>query len=412
MSKPSPDPASYWHEEIRAAFLDQTAFVRATIGFKENTTNPPCTKAIMRPVIIRKNNLLQISMFYGKKDISRNFLWQEGVEEFEKLLMLPFQHIHIHTTMGDLQGRRTRKGKLLISRTAPTMAGKAICREHNRQKIRPFSEQARDPFFRVIGLSDAEGLIIPQMRSKFRQINQFLGILENTIPKHSNRQLHILDCGSGSAWLTFSAYHYLHDILRLPVRLTGIDNNQEVIEKSRSILNRLGWNDVAFHLCPIDQYQPDEKPDVVISLHACNTATDAAIALGVLQGSDVILAAPCCQHELHHQLKNPIFRPVLQQGILRERMADILTDTLRAQILGIMGYKTTVMEFIDPAETTKNLLIQARKTENNRKLSLIEEYQALCRFWSIKPTLEGMLKNYWAEALSSRQKQNLELRGF
>ena len=178
---------------------------------------------------------------------------------------------------------------------------------------------------------------------------------------------------------------------KIRANVTGIDRNREVIEKCAALRDRLGWDGLAFHVAEIGAYEPAAAPDLVLSLHACDTATDEAIAKGVLAGSRAIVAAPCCQHELHHKIKSTQFAAVLRHGILRERLADILTDTFRALALQVMGYRTQVVEFVSADATPKNLLLRAEKVRDPGDADAIREYAELKNFWVVEPAIEGLL---------------------
>ena len=204
-----------------------------------------------------------------------------------------------------------------------------------------------------------------------------------------SRPLEILDCGCGSAYLTFALYHVLVHSRKIHARLTGIDKNRDVIEKCSALRDRLGWEGLSFHVTEIGSFSPEAAPDIVLSLHACDTATDEA--KGILSNSRAIVAAPCCQHELHHKIQSPYFAAVIRHGILRERLADILTDTFRALVLQIMGYRTQVVEFVSADTTPKNLLLRAEKIHEPGDADAMREYLDLKKFWSVEPAIEGML---------------------
>ena len=193
------------------------------------------------------------------------------------------------------------------------------------------------------------------MQGKFAQINEFLKLLEHTgeLDSFEKTPVNILDCGSGSSYLSFAVYHYLNDVRKIPARLVGIDVKEELIQKSNAHGAKVGFEHICFEKSAIIDYKPETPPDIVLALHACDTATDEAIAQGILNGSRLILCVPCCRHDLNEQItlqrSNPsagsgqavaTFQPVLHHGILKQRMADILTDAFRALILRIMGYKT------------------------------------------------------------------------
>jgi SAM-dependent methyltransferase len=217
--------------------------------------------------------------------------------------------------------------------------------------------------------------------------------MERTLASSDDTQqtLNAVDCGCGSAHLTFAAYHYLNDILGVPAHVTGIDSSSDLVDKCRRLRDSLGWDGLRFQHTGIGDFTPTVHPDMVLSLHACDTATDEAIAQGIVWESRVILATPCCQHELHRQLRDPLFRPLLRHGILRERLADLLTDTFRALVLRIMGYRTSVIEFVSPEATSKNLMIRAVKALEPGDTRYLREYSDLKAYWRVSPLIENLL---------------------
>jgi SAM-dependent methyltransferase len=234
------------------------------------------------------------------------------------------------------------------------------------------------------------------MRAKFSQINEFLRQLRHTLETAEllglDRPLEILDCGCGSSHLTLAAHHYLNEILGVPARLIGVDVNQEVIRKSAAKAGKLGAA-INFQVNPIAA--AEAKPDVVLALHACDTATDDAIARAVLSGAKVLLCVPCCHHHLNTQLKAngpaEVLRPLLRHGLLLQRSADLLTDALRALLLRIQGYKTDVVEFVGSEHTARNLMIRAVKGEAPNDPRFVREYRELKSFLGVEPYLEAMI---------------------
>ncbi len=211
--------------------------------------------------------------------------------------------------------------------------------------------------------------------------------------------MRIVDCGCGKAYLTFAAYHHLAHARGLPTHLVGVDVNEELIGRVRELRDRLGWGELEFRVARIAEFSPEGRPDVVLSLHACDTATDEAIARGVEWRARVVLAAPCCQHELHNRLEAPEFRAVTRHGILRERQADLVTDALRAAALRVMGYRTSVIEFVDPEATAKNLMIRAELTSRPGHRDAVREYRELKEFWRVCPAIERLLGEPFEELL-------------
>ncbi|MCL6589203.1 MAG: SAM-dependent methyltransferase [Firmicutes bacterium] len=392
-----------YREIVKQAFLDNASFVQMTFSHKLRDDGTPWTRIKVRPVDLKDGRKIQFSYFDPKKDITKNYSAGEATARLDQVLGLAFGQIYLQTRTEKIQIRLNRKGNTLITRKklisetdlGPGTASLNVWRAnmgHNRQKSYPLPAERPDPFLQAIGLMNSQGKILAPYQAKFRQINEFLRVIAQTTPE-TGAPLRIIDCGCGSAYLTFAAYHYLAHLCGRPVHVLGIDRNPELIEKCRKLQATLSWpkEDLGFYVAGIEEFSPPEPPEMVLSLHACDTATDAAIARGVHWRSGVILAVPCCQHELHDQLRAPLFRPVLRHGILKERLADILTDTFRALLLRIMGYQTSVVEFITPDATAKNLLIRAEKTGKPGDEEFIKEYKELKNFWQVRPALEGML---------------------
>jgi hypothetical protein len=379
-----------WQAMVRDAATGD-AFRRLTLSAPANSPDAPREKIVARPVEIRSDRQIQVT-FSGKgKSEVKNFAGREWSRQLDELLARKFTQIHVQTSAGDLHIRITRKGRVLISKGAPSVTGPAQAPRHNRMKEYPLAAEGPDAFLEAIGIKNERGEVRPSMQAKFRQINSFISLIEPLIPENLSRPLEILDCGCGSAYLTFALYHALVHTRKIHAKLTGIDKNREVIEKCGALRDRLGWEGLSFHVTEIGAFSPEVPPDLVLSLHACDTATDEAIAKGVLSNSRVIVAAPCCQHELHHKIQSPHFAAVLRHGILRERLADILTDTFRALALQITGYRTQAMEFVAPEETPKNLLLRAEKIHEPGDAAAMREYLELKQFWSVEPAIEGML---------------------
>lgn len=374
---------------VREAVLGEPAFVRAVVALAKDA---PWARITIRPVSIRGRRMIQFSYFDGRKTIVQNFGADEASVRLDEALDLSLSHIYVETSVGDLHVRLSRRGRMLVTRTRPSYPAAKPDLAHDHRKHR-LLDAATDSFLQAIGIADSRGGIRPSMEAKYRQVNEFVRIVDQTVPQLAadGRLIRIVDCGSGSAYLTLAAYHFLAHTRGLPVRVTGIDVNQEMVEKSNRLAESLGWSDVEFHVSSIIGYQPQTPPDMVLSLHACDTATDEAIANGILWGSRVILAAPCCQHELHDQIRSQLWQPVIRHGVLKERLADILTDSFRALALRIMGYRTRVIEFVSPEYTSKNLLIRAEKGLRAADLRFVREYRELKEFWKVTPAIERLL---------------------
>jgi SAM-dependent methyltransferase len=255
-----------------------------------------------------------------------------------------------------------------------------------------------DPFLVAIGVMDREGRVRPRMRRKFRQINEFLRMVVDVgIPERANgAPLEIVDCGCGNAYLTFALYHYLNHVLDQPARLVGIDVNDELIARRTRQAQELGWDDLKFAARQIVDYRPDRRPDIVVALHACDTATDEALAQAVRWHSRRILAAPCCHHHLQQQLareRAPVpLGPIFDHGVLKERFGDILTDLFRALLLQVVGYRTEVIQFVSPEHTSKNLMLRAAWSGASDGRPA-QEYRHLRDEFGLVPRLEELLSD-------------------
>lgn len=372
---------------IKNAVMDECTFIKLSAGNPLGGVPTPWIKVIIRPVEIKGKRKMQFSYFDGTKDITKNYSGDEVLAHLDEVLSIPFTRIHLHSTTGNVDVKLTKKGVPVISRTMVSREAEPVL-THDRSKNQPLP--ASDPFLQTIGIANEQGEIRPGMQAKFRQVNQFLRIIQQTVSK-LDQPIRMLDCGCGSAYLTFAACHFLKDVLGLEAEVLGIDISEELIGKCSALGDSLGWHGIGFQLSRIADFKPENPPDVVLSLHACDTATDEAIARGILWGSKVILAAPCCQHELHDQLKLSEFRPILRHGILKERLADILTDAFRATVLRIMGYRTGVIEFVSPDATSKNLMIRAEKGLKPGDAAYISEYRKLKDLLNVLPCIERLL---------------------
>ena len=395
MAAKTSEQAEDYKGMIKEAVSCEETFLRLTMSGKIQGESNPWIKAVIRPVELRGQKNYQFIYYDRKKSITKNCSGLELPERLEELLSTPFRLIHLQTTDSDLHMRITKRRKVLIRKGKPSRSEKQPQLSHNRVKRYPIPRDTPDEFLQGIGIMDPSGKVKPTMQNKFRQINEFLRLMHQTISRSdlTDKELTIVDCGCGNAYLTFAGYHYLNHIQGVSAQVIGIDRELELIEKCNQLRDSLGWSGLEFFQAKIADYAPQIAPDIVLSLHACDTATDEAIAQGVVWQSHIILAAPCCQHELRPQIESSLFDPVLKHGILKQRTADILTDACRAQILRILGYRTDVVQFIDSKHTPKNLMIRAQKALNPENRTLTMKYKALTNFWKIEPSIEKLLKD-------------------
>ncbi|MBI5930020.1 MAG: SAM-dependent methyltransferase [Chloroflexi bacterium] len=387
-----------YRELIRANILNEAIFIRATFSGHQAGATSQWQKIVIRPVELKNIRHLQFSYFDDKRDITKNYAGEEAIISLEEALAVPFRNFNIQTTTGDVQVNLSKKGKPQIYRSN-TDDERRIKTNHDREKSVILTPDSATPYLQAVGIMTQDGKIRSDMQSKFKQINEFLRLVQevgeldklNTL----DRPIHVIDCGCGNAYLTFATYYYLTQVLELPVEMTGIDVNRDLLSRHTQKIRSLGWEGLSFRATRIGDFMPEASPDIVLALHACDTATDDAIALGIKSQSRLIICAPCCHHHLQEQLRfhpSPApFASVMRHGILHERMGDILTDSFRALLLRIMGYRTDVVQFVSTEHTAKNLMIRAVKTTKPGDMRFIQEYLDLKNFWRVTPYLEELI---------------------
>lgn len=269
---------------------------------------------------------------------------------------------------------------------------------HNRKKNYILDAGDPVPFLVDLGVQTKEGKIVDKKYKKFRQINRFLEFIRDVLPelkavRTEGRPLRIIDFGCGKSYLTFAVYHYLTVMNGWEVEMTGLDLKKDVIRHCSLLAEKYGYESLHFSQGDIQSYEGEKRVDMVITLHACDTATDYAIDQAVRWGAKVILSVPCCQHELNRQIRNEQLEPLLKYGILKERFSALLTDALRGNVLEQMGYEVQILEFIDLEHTPKNLLIRAIKTSGKNSADEKEKqrYQELCHEMNSYITLEKLI---------------------
>lgn len=377
-------------EELRA-YLEQVFCIELLSAVLSNPRDrEKAFKGRIRPVLKKGNLVYQFEIFKGKQVFHENLEAKAAVDRACEW-MEHFRQMQIDTKSERASVLISKKGKVTINRkkvTRPDQGKQDL--SHNREKQYILKEGMDIPFLRDLGVMTQEGKIVRSRFDKFRQINRYLEFIEDVLPKlPKDREITILDFGCGKSYLTFAMYYFLHEIRGYEVRMVGLDLKEDVIEHCNALAEKYGYDHLHFLTGDIAQYEGMTKVDMVVTLHACDTATDYALAKAVSWGADVILSVPCCQHELNRQIENDILSPVLSYGLLKERMAALVTDGLRAEYLKKEGYDTQILEFIDMEHTPKNILIRAVKTgkkaENQHIIKACEE------FLHVKPTIGKLL---------------------
>lgn len=389
--------------QVKSLVLNEETFLRLVLKGQAPAAregNNPWRQVIVRPVLLKSGRYLQFSYFNQKQDITKNYRGGEAEARLNEVLALPFQSIAVQSTTGEKLFQITKKGKAILHKSQVSPVAESPNLAHDASKHQALPAGRPDTFLQATGIMDEQGHVRPSMHAKFAQINEFLKLLEHTgeLEHLPDRQVEILDCGCGSAYLSFATYHYLNNVRKMPARLVGIDFNETLICKDNAESAQLGFAQTCFERSSIIDYHPTVAPDIVLALHACDTATDEALYQGIVHGAQLILCAPCCHHHLQEQLHTVApLGAIFHDGILKHRLGDILTDTFRALILRILGYRADVVEFVAPEHTDKNLMIRAVRRVHNSNVGAIKEYLELKHFWGVTPYLETLLGERFLE---------------
>lgn len=382
---------------VRALLLDEQQLVRAVASGRQRGATPAWRRAELRYVDLKAGPHLQIVTYDATQAHTQNHAVGEAARAaVDALLDVPFGNWHIETLAEQHQLRVTKKNEALLH-TTPRQAAADVDRGHDKAKERLLAED--HPVLRELGISDVQGRIKPSRQAKYRQVEEFLRLLDASVTDaikagHLRRPtkddpLRIVDLGCGNAYLTFAAQAHLG--AKLPVHLTGVDVKQQSRDHNTAVAERLGL-DMEFVVGTIADAELAQAPDVVLALHACDTATDEALARAHEWQAALVLAAPCCHHDIAAQLRKARtpapYTMLTRHGILRERFADTLTDAVRAAILRLLGYRVDVVEFVESEHTPRNTLVRAVRTGGVVKGgSVRKEYDDLVATWAIRPHL-------------------------
>lgn len=363
--------------------------IRIVISGAKGTTD--ITKICIRPVLIKEKLLFQAELFRGTKAFHENAGKAETVIRILKWMKGSFRQLQITGRFGTANVLVSKKGKVTIKERRQEAGVKAPELAHNKKKRYLLEEGKPVDFLVDLGVMTAEGRVVHARYDKFRQINRFLEFIDDVLPfLPGDQEVTILDFGCGKSYLTFAMYYYLRVCRGLDIRITGLDLKEDVIRRCNALAEKYGYEKLEFLKGDIAEYEGREQIDMVVTLHACDTATDYAIYKAVRWKAKVILSVPCCQHELNRQIKSELLDPVLKYGLLKERIAALVTDGLRAEILEQQGYDTQVLEFIDMEHTPKNILLRAvRREDGKRKKTGVKEMAARLQ---VETTLQKLLQ--------------------
>ena len=358
-------------------------------------------KIKVRPVMIRDSLYFQVSRYTDKQVFHENMTAEDALETLSGWILHDFRQAQIRMQDEMVTVLVSKKGKATVkSKKAACIETQNL--EHNRKKQYIIEEGMAVPFMIDLGVMTESGKIIRTRYDKYRQINRFLEFIEDILPElPTDRTVHIIDFGCGKSYLTFAMYYYLKVLKHYDIRITGLDLKQKVIEDCQALADRYGYDGLQFLCGDIADYNGTDEVDMVVTLHACDTATDYALYKAVKWHASVILSVPCCQHELNRKMQCETLSGAFQYGLIKERTAALMTDAMRGQLLEMKGYKTQLLEFIDREHTPKNILIRGVKSKGllpkAARKQQMENYQKCRDFFGAELTLEKLFKEMEGE---------------
>ena len=349
-------------------------------------------KVKIRPVLLKDVLNFQVTEYKGKQVFHENIEKEHAIGYITEQMEQFFGQMVLESTTKTVNVLVSKKGTVTIKQKTQKKEVKQKELSHNRKKRYILEEGVAVPFLVDLGVQTKEGKIVNSRYDKFRQINRFLEFIQDVVedlPK--GRELTIIDFGCGKSYLTFAMYHYLKVMKGFDIRVIGLDLKEDVIAYCNELKEKYGYEKMTFTTGDVASYTGVNAVDMVVTLHACDTATDYALEKAVKWGASVILSVPCCQHELNYQIKNQELEAVFKYGLLKERIAALVTDGLRAEMLEQCGYDTQVLEFIDMEHTPKNILIRGVKRSKERQVSF-EKFDNCCKALGVTPTIGSLLK--------------------
>ena len=351
--------------------------------------NSDISKVKVRPVMIKETLIFQVTEYKGVQVFHENYEKDQLIDKIEKYLGENFKQMEITAISMQATVLISKKGKITI-RKKKIQIEKKLDLSHNKEKNYLLPEGTIVPFLVDLGVQTKEGKIVRSNYDKFRQINRYLEFIADVMPiLPKDRCINIIDFGCGKSYLTFALYYYMKVVCKRDIQVIGLDLKEKVINDCNALAVRYGYDKLKFITGDVSTYTGEGNVDMVVTLHACDTATDYAIEKAVKWGAKVIFTVPCCQHEVNMQISNKELQPLLKYGLIKERMSALITDAIRANLLEEQGYQVQVMEFIDMEHTPKNILIRAiKEKEEKGKDTGISE---LTEFLHVKNTLQNLL---------------------
>lgn len=367
--------------ELLIEVFESRTLIKGVVSNKAKGSNLDINKIDIKPVLLKSEIFIQFTNYVGNRVLHENLNIYDAKEKLSRYLESDFKQMVLFTKERDYQVLVSKKGKVKIISKEPSK--KLVDISHNRQKQYILKEGTPYSFLTYLGVMTEEGKVKQQRYDKFKQLNRYLELVEDVVGNIDQDFIRIIDFGCGKAYLTFALYHYLVEVLNKDVEIIGLDLKENVIQFGNETAKALGYDKLKFLKGDIQSFNEERPVDMVISLHACDTATDDSLVKGIQWGAKVIMAVPCCQHELFGKVKSDSLNGLLKYGIYKERISALLTDALRASLLEQNGYKVDAVEFISLEHTAKNIMLRAVKSKDHDK-NVNEEYDKLKEIFGIK----------------------------
>lgn len=364
-------------------------------------------KTVIQKMLLKGKEVYQVERFTDKQAFHENVKPEELQSIVFECFPSIYKQLNIFSAEGQWDYKVTKKGKMLtkvslVKSSALEKDRKRIVIEgtplqsHNRKKNYLLKEGTVIAPLVDLGVFTKEGKVVRTMYDKYKQINRFLELVEDVVKDYPNKNMHIIDFGCGKSYLTFILYYYLVELKGYQVHMTGLDLKEDVIRKCNETAKKYGYENLHFEVGDVNGYKTDNPIDMVVTLHACDTATDYALYNAIQWGAGIILSVPCCQHEVNGQVMSEELSLLTKYGIVKERMSALMTDAIRANMLEYCGYKAQLLEFIDIAHSPKNILIRAVRgnvSEAKRERAK-DEVEKLCEEFHVEQTLVKLVKRH------------------
>lgn len=359
-------------------------------------SKPTDKDSTYRKIVIENKKSMFQAAAYTQKQVFHQNMEKESLQKYLfETVCGQYLQINAWSFDTELMILISKKGKVTCQEKKVSMSGTKEESAHNRKKNYLIEEGTVVPPLVDMGIFTAEGKVVKSMYDKFRQINRFLEMIEDAVKDYPYEHLNIIDFGCGKSYLTFILYYYFTEIKNREVKIVGLDLKEEVIQNCNLAAEKYGYQNLHFEIGDINGYQADFPVDMVVTLHACDTATDYALYNAIMWNAKMIFSVPCCQHELNRQMQTQEYSLLTRYGIVKERFSALTTDAIRGNLLEYCGYKTQLLEFVDFAHTPKNILIRAvqkKVVPASVKRNYLREVDAVCREFQLNPTLYSLLK--------------------